>query len=636
MNRILAKFRHMFLRAALASIIAGACTATVAADLVDLGEYTLDHKQLKDAVYGRGFNIGLNEKAIDKLMEIQQFLQAGRWVKAFRIIDADRQLWAGKQVPRQDGFTLPVDEFLARLVASLPAEAREAFETYFSARAKQLLAQANTLAPAEEIKELRRLQAYYSLTPAGSESANRLGDAYFEQGRFRQAAFAWETLVRDQTLDLDFEKRVYAKLAIAYFRSSNAEKLALTLEVLNRRFSGESFKFGAESLSADEFIAKFDSIKPKSRDSNQSNAAVAARLPRKNAKPVWSVDWLTDQRKSGQPAAIPDVRLVGDRVYVNHGWATASYLLKNGETAWLSGLERRQGSLLNLVKRVAQQQIGVPVADPSQAQIGPAERQQATLNDLTVVQRIDQKKVTTLQAFHTSSGKLAWTTSENQEFKLTGNIVAFNESIVAAAYSTTSQNELHLLFYDSDGNLDSSQRLGTVVGISNPYYGNSVQPSPVLVAYDQYVLVMPNDGAVIAIDPESEGKIEWIYQFSPARKTAEQGAMVFWSGMPRPKTYIRPSAVVHDGIFYFRDDEDHILHALDPGKRKVLWARPMNRDAQILGVDNRFVFVLTKEFDNAHTLQMIDRDTHELVFCPRLPEMVSPEFVVGDETVLVS
>jgi tetratricopeptide (TPR) repeat protein len=218
-------------------VIVLACHSRVscAADF-ELGEYTLDEKQLKQAVYGRGFNIGLNEDSIDKLMEIQQHLQAGHWVKAFRLIDANRQLWTGKQVPRADGFTLPVDEFLARLVASLPAEARDSFDTYFSARANQLLNQAAELPPEDEVAELRRLQSYYALTPAGSESANRLGDAYFERGRFRQAASVWAALVRDHSLDLDTERRVYAKIALAHARVGNQDELNNTLELLEQRF----------------------------------------------------------------------------------------------------------------------------------------------------------------------------------------------------------------------------------------------------------------------------------------------------------------------------------------------------------------------------------------------------------------
>ena len=608
---------------------------------VDLGDYTLDDKQLKDAVYGRGFNIGLDEKAIDKLMEIQQHLQSAQWVKAFRIIDANRNLWSGKQVPRQDGFTLPVDEFLSRLVASLPAEARESFESYFTARAKQLLDRANTLPAAEEIAELRRLQTYYSLTSAGSASANQLGDAYFERGRFRQAANVWEALLRDHSLDLNFEKRIHGKLLLAYARTGERAKLSATIATLEQRFAGESIRIGPDDVSLEDLMDRFGAEAEEVPESGRT--LPVAKLPPRNREPIWSVSWKTEQRQSGVPAKEPHLRFDGDRMVVNLGFATSSYKLANGKVVWSSGLnKKKKGSLLGLVQRVVQEQAGLPVLGIAQSdqgssgEFGMAERQSVSNGRLTFVQRVSKDKGVSIQAFDSKTGRLQWMSADNGDYKLAGNIVVWQDTLVAAAYSTKSPSELHLLFYDSEGNLDSTQRLGTVVGINNPYRGTSAQPSPTLVNYEQYVLVMPNDGAVIAVDPESDAKIDWIFRFAAARTENANQNMVFWSGMQMPKTYIRPSAIVRDGILYFRDDEERTLHAMNPAKRKVLWKRSMEKDAQILGVDEQYLFVLAKEPDQGHTLQMIDRETHEMVHCPRLPQFVNGRFVVGQDHVLIS
>lgn len=608
---------------------------------VDLGEYTLDQKQLKDAVYGRGFNIGLDEKAIDKLMEIQQHLQSAQWVKAFRIIDANRGLWSGKQVPRQDGFTLPVDEFLSRLVASLPPEAREAFESYFTARAKQLLERASSLPVEEEIAELRRLQTYYSLTGAGAESANQLGDAYFERGRFRQAAHVWEGLLRDHSLDLQFEKRIHGKLLLAYGRTGAKAKLAGTMATLKQRFADATIRVGPDDIAFDDLMERFGG---KAADIPERGRTLpVAILPDVNHQPIWSVSWKTDQRQSGVPAKEPHLRFDGDRVLVNLGFATSSYALADGKVVWSSGLgTKKKGSLLGLVQRVVQEQAGLPVLGIAQSdrgapgEFGMAERQSVSNGRLTFVQRVSKDKGVSIQAFDSKTGRLEWMSAENEDYKLAGNIVAWQDRLVAAAYSTKSPSELHLLFYDSEGNLDSTQRLGTVVGINNPYRGTAAQPSPTLVNYEQYVLVMPNDGAVIAVDPESDAKIDWIFRFAAARTENANQNMVFWSGMQMPKTYIRPSAIVQDGILYFRDDEERTLHAMNPATRKVLWKRSMEKDAQILGVDDQYLFVLAKEPDKGHTLQMIDRETHEMVHCPRLPQFVNARFVVGRDHVLIS
>ena len=615
MSWILSKLGCVDARAVILVAVASTygTVSNASATEIDLGEYTLNDKQLRQAVYGRGFNIGLDEKAIDKLMEIQQHLQSAQWVKAFRIIDANRALWAGKQVPRQDGFTLPVDEFLSRLIGSLPAEARESFDSYFSARAQQLLERTDSLAPEEEIAQLRRLQTFYSLTSSGSESANRLGDAYFERGRFRQAASVWEALIREHAVSLDVERRVLGKLLLAYSRTGNREQLTRAIQTLSQRFAGSTIKLGPDEQSVEDFVAQFSGIAPGDGDRNE--VLPAAGLPANDTQPVWSISWISDQRKSGLPAATPDVRFDGNRIVLNHGWAVASYGLENGKTIWNNGLARKKkGNLLGLVKRIAQEKLDIPVVagprnDRQQNQFGTAERQSVTNGMLTFVQRVDKQQNVTILAFESDTGKLAWTSGSDAEFKIAGNLVVWQDVLVAAAYSVKSQSELHLLFYDMDGNVRSTQRLGTVVGISNPYQGTSTQPSPTLVNYDQYVLVMPNDGAVIAIDPESQDKIDWMYRFSPARTSDANARQMLWSGMPTPKTYIRPSAVVRDDILYFRDDEDRTLHAMNPAKRQVLWERSMGSDAEILGVDDHFVYVLEKESNQGHTLQMIDRET---------------------------
>ena len=96
--------------------------------------------------------------------------------QALRFVDGD------------NGFIIPVARKRRLLLTALPPEGQAAYRLFYDAEAQKLLDEAD--GPAE-LKNLERIYSAYFTTAVGDNAADRLGDLYFELGRFDRAADCW-------------------------------------------------------------------------------------------------------------------------------------------------------------------------------------------------------------------------------------------------------------------------------------------------------------------------------------------------------------------------------------------------------------------------------------------------------------
>ena len=80
--------------------------------------------------------------------------------------------------------------------AALPAAGQAAYRLFYDSEAKKLFDEA---AGPNELKTLERLYSAYFSTSIGDNAADRLGDLYFELGRFDRAADCWLDVLRERT-----------------------------------------------------------------------------------------------------------------------------------------------------------------------------------------------------------------------------------------------------------------------------------------------------------------------------------------------------------------------------------------------------------------------------------------------------
>src|SRR5262249_49255423 len=124
----------------------------------------------------------------EKFREVRAFQQTKDWAEVIRILQAVLEAPEDAFIPvvrkgkdgKEAGEWFGARREALRLLAALPAEAREAYETAQGPRATALLTQARAPVNPERLGEIVRL---YLHTKAGTEAARLLGLHHLDRGR---------------------------------------------------------------------------------------------------------------------------------------------------------------------------------------------------------------------------------------------------------------------------------------------------------------------------------------------------------------------------------------------------------------------------------------------------------------------
>jgi outer membrane protein assembly factor BamB len=127
-----------------------------------------------------------------------------------------------------------------------------------------------------------------------------------------------------------------------------------------------------------------------------------------------------------------------------------------------------------------------------------------------------------------------------------------------------------------------STTIGNYTTEQNHWYGaieRGNQPS--LVYNGGRLYVDSHSGSLVQLDAGS-GQIEWgLNYLSEVSQTSR-----FWSpwGMRTEQFTVSPPQMVN-GVLYVKGMRSRQLYAVDPGRPKVLWHRPVPRVATLIGID---------------------------------------------------
>ena len=149
----------------------------------------------------------------EALEDFERFQRRGRWERALEVALHD---------PRRPGDSGSSTASTAsssrsrggggRSSRRLPPAGQAACRLFYDAEAKKLLDEAEG---ASELKNLERVYSAYFITSVGDNAADRLGDLYFELGRFDRAADCWLSVLRERP-DTDLAPALLAvKAAVA-------------------------------------------------------------------------------------------------------------------------------------------------------------------------------------------------------------------------------------------------------------------------------------------------------------------------------------------------------------------------------------------------------------------------------------
>ena len=126
--------------------------------------------------------------------DYERFRRRGAWERALKSLYTIPEEQTGRFVDGQNGYIIPVARKRRAVLTELPPEGLATYRLFYDDPAKKLLEQAEG---PTELKTLERIFSAYFLTSVGDNAADRLGDLYFEMGRFDRAADCWLAVLRE-------------------------------------------------------------------------------------------------------------------------------------------------------------------------------------------------------------------------------------------------------------------------------------------------------------------------------------------------------------------------------------------------------------------------------------------------------
>ena len=152
------------------------------------------------------------KEAID---DFDRFQRRGAWERASKALYTIPEDQALRFVDGENGFIIPVARKRRPILPALLAERPGGLSVVLRRRGEEAVRRGRRRR--RELKNLERIYSAYFITSVGDNAADRLGDLYFELGRFDRAADCWLAILRERP-DTDLSPAllsVKAALALA-------------------------------------------------------------------------------------------------------------------------------------------------------------------------------------------------------------------------------------------------------------------------------------------------------------------------------------------------------------------------------------------------------------------------------------
>ena len=184
------------------------------------------------------------KEAID---DFDRFSRRGAWERALKALYTISEDQAQRFVDGEKGFIIPVGRKRRLVLKALPAAGRAAYRLFYDSEAKKLFDEATG---PNELKTLERLYSAYFSTSIGDNAADRLGDLYFELGRYDRAADCWLDVLRERT-DTDLSPALLSvKAALALQASHRQSELEQVRADLRERYADDKVTLGGQTAAA--------------------------------------------------------------------------------------------------------------------------------------------------------------------------------------------------------------------------------------------------------------------------------------------------------------------------------------------------------------------------------------------------
>ena len=286
------------------------------------------------------------KEAID---DFDRFSRRGAWERALKALYTIPEDQALRFVDGENGFIIPVERKRRLLLTALSSAGQAAYRLFYDAEAQKLLDQAE--GPAE-LKNLEHVYSAYFTSSSGDNAADRLGDLYFELGRFDRAADCWLAILRDHP-DSDLTPGLLSvKAALALARAGRRAEFEQVKADLVNRYSDEKFTIGGQSGPPGELLGRLLGTDNPPRDAGKPQPASSGSEAGPDLGALVDAAWqlrfaqtveagmtpaeLDQWHSSPLSAVVPATTIDGSTLYVNYLGHVFAVSLTSGKMLWRS------------------------------------------------------------------------------------------------------------------------------------------------------------------------------------------------------------------------------------------------------------------------------------------------------------
>ncbi|WP_406699088.1 PQQ-binding-like beta-propeller repeat protein [Singulisphaera sp. Ch08] len=558
--------------------------------------------------------------------DYERFRRRGAWERALKSLYTIPDAQALRFVDGQKGFIIPVARKRREVLGELSPEGQVAYRLFYDDEAKKLFEEAE--GPAE-LKTLERIYSAYFPTNVGDNAADRLGDLYFEMGRFDRAADCWLAVLRERP-DTDLSPALIAvKAALALSRAGRQAEIVALRGDLADRYAGEKVTIGGQTAPAAEHLTRYlgkenSEIRTAKEAGSSGSAGSAEPGPdlTRTVPAAWQMRFSesviagmtpaeqTQWRANPLSGAVPAVAVEGSRLYANYLGYIFALDLKTGKLVW------RSASFHNL---------DIPAAQDQARMINPARFTiVASKSHIWTLTR-DLKDPNQMAPFRlvcrrTDGGDVVWQSTDLPEYAqvdLVGTPILAGGTLLVVAKTPMNQQQgqAHQYVLAIKAN-DGKQLWKTEIGVSRQeqrysYYGMSdTTPQPRLFQQAGAVYVDTHVGVLARLDAES-GDLDWGYGYKT--DPPDSSSRFFYRMMETEPTTASGTPLRSGEALFAKGAKSEHIYALDPDQMKVLWDRPIAKSARIVGVDDQALFLGGPE------LSALDLQTRKLLWATRVP-----------------
>ncbi len=559
--------------------------------------------------------------------DFDRFRRRNAWERALKALYTIPEEQAVRFVDGENGYIIPVARKRRAVLANLPPEGLATYRLFYDDPAKKMLEQAEG---PDELKTLERVFSAYFLTSVGDNAADRLGDLYFELGRFDRAADCWLAVLREHP-DTDLSPALISvKAALALARAGRRAECAAVRHDLAERYADEKVSIGGRIAPAAEHVARFlgqerpqsDSLKG---DSAPSSPVITSDCLPDLSRPVpaaWQMrfgesveagmapaertQWETNPLSAVVPAAV----VVEHMLYVNYLGYVFALNLDSGKLIW------RSASFHNVETPASQGQARM--LDTERFAILASKTHVWTMSrDLMDPQQFASFHLTCRRG---DGGDVLWKSTDLAEYAqvdLVGTPILEAEALYVVGKTPMNQqqgqpHQYVLAVRALDGKLLWKVDVGTFRQQMQQYFYYGMKddtPQPRLFKHAGSIYVDTHEGVLARIDAES-GEFDWGYGYQT--EPVEHNRFFYWR-MP-PKDLSSSSVPLRAGeALILKGAKSEQIHALDSDRMKTLWSRPLAKSSRVLGCDDQAVFLGGPE------LSALDLRSRKLVWATRLP-----------------